>query len=421
MTDSFTFKFLGMMQLLKLQILAWIQNLSYSKPVDGLLETQAETPVETPVKTSVTSKNALPEKQSSNYEVPRPIKPPIIYVTDEESQQIADVANRLIEDYGTLDDNRFIEDLHLRAYKLMPERIVKVISDFAMNYGYDQYGTIILSNLIKVDQIALGSTPLTYEQVNNKTVLFYGFVSALIHAAARAYPIQQYYQREGGGYLHSVIPNSSKAYTQTGEAYKTPLALHTEDACLNSRADFLSFLYLRNEEETPSFLHSIRSHDISQPYMEKLFLPIYKFPLDANYDVKDKVISEKTVPVLDGNPVWPFMRFDAGEQLTKEANQSPEAFKALNTFVKEANDLTYKEYKPYSGDMVFVNNRIASHGRNNFEAGFKLVNGTLVPCEKRWMVRMMSVSDLMNFYKYSIATNPFFGIEKQFDDLFPIS
>ncbi len=384
-------------------------SLFYSQPGTGQV-------VQTIEKSSTSEINNTGE--SGYYEVPRPMAPLVVEVTAEERKAIIDTAVQLQARYGKYDNPAFTGMIHIHAYRLLPERILKMLSDLAADFSYQQFGAIVFRGLIDVDQDALGPTPDTWRETDLSKIKLYGFVSALIHGAARAVPIQQYYQRKGGGLLHSVIPNTQMADTQTGEGSATQLYVHTEDACLTSAADYLSFLYLRNEEEAPSMLHSVRSHDLCKPYVDILYKPIFKCPLDGNYSSSDKAGKEKSAPVLFGNDTLPFMRFDPAEQLSSSANQTPEAFDALSAFWSDAEKLIFKGYVPSSGDLVFVNNKMVSHGRSAFVAGFKKVDGILVPCEKRWMLRMMSTANLMAFYRYAHPENPYLGWEKQYDILF---
>ncbi len=355
---------------------------------------------------------------NGHFDVPRPMYPIVVSVTNDERKAILEVAEQLKSQYGRFDDSKFIEMLHIHAYRMLPERVIKLLSDFASDFGYRQFGAIIFRGLVEVNYEMLGPTPETWRETDFSKIQIYGFISALLHAAARAVPIQQFYQRKGGGFLHSVIPNTQMADTQTGEGSATQLYVHTEDACLTSAADYLSFLYLRNEEGAPSMLHSVRSHDLCKPYIDALYKPIFKCPLDANYSGSEKISKGRSAPILFGNNTLPFMRFDPAEQLSASADQTQEALEAVSAFWSDAEGLIFKEFIPSSGDLVFVNNKMVSHGRSAFTAGYKNVNGTLIPCEKRWMLRMMSTANLMTFYRYAHPENPYLGFEKQYDELF---
>lgn len=360
----------------------------------------------------------LTRNEDTFKDVPSSTAPLIIEVTNDERQKIMLIGKTLLKEYIKFSDPVFISMLFIIAHKHMPERIVKILSDFASDFGYDQFGAIVFRGLVEVDQNDIGPTPPTWRETDFKKIQVYGFISALMHACVRAIPIELYYQRKGGGTMHSVIPNNSMAETQTGEGSATVLFVHTEDPCLNSKADFLSFLFLRNEEAVPSTLYSLRTLDLCKPYVETLMRPIFKFPLDGNYTGSDKSGGLTTASILSGNRTLPFMRFDPVEQLPPEANQIPEAQYALEQFWKDAQSSIYQDFIPCSGDMVFVNNRIVAHGRSLFMAGYKKVGNELIPCEKRWMLRMMSTANLMDFYEYAHPENPYLSMEKHFGELF---
>jgi hypothetical protein len=210
------------------------------------------------------------------------------------------------------------------------------------------------------------------------------------------------------------------AATQTGSGSKTDLYVHTEDAFLSNQADFLSFLYLRNEERVPSTLYSIRSHGEVNETMEKLFDPIYQCPKDANYD-EDQAIPGPTASVLYGNKQLPFIRFDAAEQIFNEnAGQTPEALYNLTEFWNEAKELINSEYVPNSGDVIFVNNHLCAHGRSAFVAGQREENGKIVKCERRQMLRMMSKTSLIHMRSVTQTNNPYFIMEEHLGKIFDL-
>ncbi|MFL9829752.1 hypothetical protein ABS764_02715 [Flavobacterium sp. ST-87] len=207
------------------------------------------------------------------------------------------------------------------------------------------------------------------------------------------------------------------AATQTGSGSKTDLYVHTEDAFLHNQADFLSFLYLRNEEKVPSSLYSIRSHGAINETMEKLFEAIYQCPKDANYD-EDATVGP-TTSVLYGNKKFPFIRFDAAEQIFNDnAGQTPETLYNLTEFWNEAKELINSEYIPNSGDLIFVNNHLCAHGRNAFVAGQREENGEILKCERRQMLRMMSKTSLIHIRSVTQTNDPYFVMEEHLGQIF---
>jgi L-asparagine oxygenase len=348
-------------------------------------------------------------------EVPRPMVPQRIIVTPRERQQIDDLGRHLIKLYGHYNNSLFVAALYMHAFQDMPKRLIKILSAFASDFSYHQFGALVFVGLVTVDQDELGPTPKTYKEADPAKTVAYGFISMLMHALVRGFPIMQQQQREGkkGGLLHPIIPNPDMAATQTGEG-TVELAVHTEDPYLYSAARFISMMFLRNFEQAPSMLYSIRSHDLTKSYVDDLFKKIYLFPLDDNFPEEIKNKYKTTEAVLWGNKTLPFLRYDPVEQLRKNAGQTPEAFNTLQQFEADAKLMIYQGYIPQAGDFVMINNLLCCHGRGSFEAGVTLVDGVKVPCEKRFMLRMMSAGSAIDNFQYTHEQTHNLVIEKHF-------
>jgi L-asparagine oxygenase len=350
-------------------------------------------------------------------EVDRPLVPKRIIVMPRERQKIADLAEWLHRKYGHFDDPLFNQRLYEIAYQKMPKRIVRVLSAFAGDFSYHQYGAIVFTGLVSIDQDKLGPTPATYNEADNEKTINYGFISALMHGLVRGVMIMQQQQRMGkkGGLLHHIIPNPDKVDSQTGEG-TVKLEVHTEDPYLYAAARFLSMMFLRNYEQAPSMLYSIRSHDLTKSYVEDLFKKDFLFPLDDNFPDAEKNKYKTKESVLWGNPVLPFLRYDPSEQQGEKSEQSEEAKGTLDRFGADVRPLIYQEYIPQPGDFVMVNNLLCCHGRGAFEAGVTWVNGFKVPCEKRWMLRMMSAGSAIDNFPYIHEQTRNLVIEKHFGE-----
>lgn len=349
----------------------------------------------------------------------RPMQPPIITVTPAEKKSIYQVADILAQAYKSYEDPEYLRNLHLHAYQFLPDRIIKTLSAFGTDFSPAQYGAIVLKGMVDVDQELLGPTPPRWQEVNYRKLNHYGFICSLLHGVVPARPVQYYSQRQGGGLMHAIIPDEKMTHSQTGAGSKTDLYVHTEDAFLFNPADFLSFLYLRNEEQVPSTLYSIRSHGENREVLKPLFKSIYRCPQDANYSPVESNPVDTLTPVLYGNKDWPFIRFDAAEQIfNPDAGQSPEAMDYLLAYWAEAEKMIYNDFTPQAGDLIFVNNHLCAHGRNAFEAGIKLVNGQKVPCERRQMMRMMSKASLISIRHVTHVNNPSLIMERHLGELF---
>jgi L-asparagine oxygenase len=344
-----------------------------------------------------------------------PMAPLIIEVSPVERAIIKSSALQLQKEFGHYESPAYIASLHLNAYYLLPERIAALLSNLSTDFSSQQYGAIVFKGLVDVDQDALGPTPASWKEADDNKHNLYGFISSLLHGAVPSKPVQYYVQRKGGGILHAIIPEESMSFSQTGAGSKTDLFVHTEDAFLYHPADFLSFLYLRNEEQVNSTLYSIRSHGETDELMKELFRTIYKCPKDANFDPEEALAQQETTAVLYGNIKRPFIRFDAAEQIYNEqADQTPEALDILKKFWAKAKHLIYDQFIPNAGDLIFVNNHLCAHGRTAFQAGVREVDGKIVPCERRQMLRMMSKSSLIHVQSVAHPENPFMIMEDHY-------
>lgn len=359
-------------------------------------------------------------KQEQDIGIMPPMSPPVIIITADERAEITRMGKALKEKYGSYENPEYIAMLHLNAYRLLPERIARLLMQMGTDFSPRQYGAIILKGLVDVDQTALGPTPPSWREMDKERMLEYGFISSLLHGAVPSKPVEYFAQRKGGGLLHAIIPEKEMAFSQTGSGSRTELFVHTEDAFLFNPADFLSFLYVRNEEQVPSMLYSIRSHGHPGNALQPLFAPIYKCPKDANYAQEEATGEGTLTSVLYGNPEAPFIRFDAAEQIyNKDAGQSDEAMEHLVNFWQEARNLIYDGFIPEAGDLIFVNNHLCAHGRNAFTAGFRNENGNMVPCERRMMLRMMSKTSLIHIQSVVHPENPYLVMEEHYGKIYP--
>ncbi|MEN7551483.1 hypothetical protein AAG747_26435 [Rapidithrix thailandica] len=351
-----------------------------------------------------------------------PTSPLIIDIQPKERNIIMGIGGLLSRSFDSYENPNFISKIHIYAFQLLPERITNILSSFGADFSASQYGAIVFRGLVDVDQEVLGKTPARWQETDYRKLKNYGFICSLLHGAIPSKPVQYFAQRKGGGIMHAIIPDAGMEYTQTGSGSKTDLYVHTEDAFLYNQADFISLLYLRNEEEVPSSLYSIRSHGSMENKMQELFEPIYKCPKDANYDVDNDETSEELTSIFYGNKKWPFMRFDAAEQIFNEkVKQSPRALNHLLDFWEKSKALIYNSFVPDAGDLVFLNNHLCAHGRSAFVAGMKMKDGKAVKCERRQMLRMMSKTSLINIREVTHTDDPYLIMEEHYGKLFDLS
>ena len=146
--------------------------------------------------------------------------------------EITYIGKKLKRKYQDYENPEFISTLHLNAFKLLPERIARILSSFGTDFTAQQYGAIVLRGLIEIGQEELGPTPPSWQETDYNKIVEYGFISSLLHGAVPSKPVEYFAQRKGGGLMHAIIPDEKMTHTQTGSGSRTDLFVHTEDAFL---------------------------------------------------------------------------------------------------------------------------------------------------------------------------------------------
>jgi len=337
-----------------------------------------------------------------------PTAPEIVQVTDDERDHIARATELLLQKYSSIDAPEFGRMLPALAGQYLPERLYTLLADFRDAFQHTDYGALILKTVVKVNQDKLGPTPARWQEAKRERVKSYEFITALIHSVFGGSLAQFYYQRKGGGFSHSVIQDPKMKETETAVG-EVELKLHTEGSNLDHTADFITFLWLRNNERVPCHLFSIRSLDLAEKRYEKILRePIFKKPLSGNLASQTQRWADQTIPVLYGNPKHPWLRVDFVEQLGLGANQSQRAQQALEAFEQDVQAATYTAFVPDGGDLCVLNNKMCAHGRGPVQTG---VDPNASAVEKRWMLRMMSVVDRFAFYETAHPRYPYFSKE----------
>jgi L-asparagine oxygenase len=330
-----------------------------------------------------------------------PKKPRVVQISKTAQGKVRKAAEYLHSKYGSISNPLLRVLLPREAALLLPDEVYLELAHFKEAFGYSDYGAIVFKGFWDVNQQSAGATPAKW-QVAEKTqeIVLMELAFALVHAALGGNMIQYKCQRGGGGFTHQVIPDLTMADTQTGSGSAQDLSIHTEDAGLQTSAEFISLCWIRNNEQVPSYLSSVRSIDWYELEELETMLrkPIFTFYPDANYRYKPEIsdfLHRSKMPILFGNDIHPWIRTDNVEMLGKQDNCEAEI--ALQWLEREIQANIFSGFTPEAGDMVVINNRMCGHGRGKFKAGFDL-SGNAV--ERRWMLRMMSHTSPISTYKF---------------------
>jgi L-asparagine oxygenase len=195
------------------------------------------------------------------------------------------------------------------------------------------------------------------------------------------------YEAEGAGRLfQDVVPNPALADRQQSQSSAVELECHTEQAFSPLRPDWLSLACLRDDPRAVTYLMSARALTAALPHADiaRLREPLWELEVDESFrHAAEFVLGEHRgpVPVVHGPAHDPRIVFDSDlmSGVTSDAH-------ALLAEIARAYPRLRSAHVLRAGDILFVDNRRAVHGRSPFAARY---DGT-----DRFLVRGFVVASL---------------------------
>jgi Fe(II)/alpha-ketoglutarate-dependent arginine beta-hydroxylase len=191
---------------------------------------------------------------------------------------------------------------------------------------------------------------------------------------------------QGGRLVQDLLPTPGQEQTKSGNSSASTLDLHTEDAFHPYRCDYLGLLCLRNDDRIPTGYAELRADLLPEPHRRVLAEPRFVVRPDDTHLVGGGTpawLVDERVPLLFGGPDTPYLRFDDffAEPLPGDRDAAA-AIAALAAALGAAE----QDALLSPGDVLFVDNYRAVHGRRPFAARY---DGT-----DRWLKRISVSRDL---------------------------
>jgi len=272
--------------------------------------------------------------------------------------------------------NNYCKDLASKV----PERIYNKLLHFS-TYG-SETGFLLIKKF-PVYNNELPKTPLgNIYKIGETTILariqsiFLSIIGELIA-----------YEAEGYGRLfQDVVPIPTMHNMQTSLGSNTELEIHTEQAFSNLKPDVLSLSCLRGDENAFTYILPVQYiiNNVSKEEIELLRKPLWTTGVDLSFKLNGNEFIEGDIrgpmSIIQGTPEDPFLVFD--QDLMKGITPESQEFiqKLVNIYYKER-----IEYNLKPGDIIFIDNNRAVHGRSAF---FPLFDG-----QDRFLVRCFAVFD----------------------------
>lgn len=322
------------------------------------------------------------------------------------SRHEKDTARRITQSlataYPTVEDPNFLADVSLYAHDL-PRRLRKFLNDFRLSGGVPAHCVV---SGFPINKDGIGPTPSHWDQRSGISTtlpeeIFMMLCCALV-GDAFGWATQQ------GGYLvHDVIPVKGFENTEMGISSGGVLKWHTEDAFHNYRADHVAMMCLRNPDRTATTVGELDLSMLTQSEIDCLFEPRFMIRADVShkpefapdedrasdlseialrrsYEALARVEEDaEMVPILSGRRDAPYICADPIYAEVRHGDN--EAAAALHAF-EYAIDGQLNDVVLAPGDVLFVDNFKAVHGRQSFNAKY---DGS-----DRWLKRINVTSDL---------------------------
>jgi len=277
----------------------------------------------------------------------------------------------------TIDPNEY-PDLYCQKAKelsaMVPTRIINLLTSFAENGSTSGF---LLFRDLYFDDI-LPDTPIDNTQNIGSKTLFACIQSILLSIIAD--PLA--YEAECNGSLfQDVVPISETERIQTSTSSKTELEIHTEQAFSPLKPDILSLACIRGDPNALTHILTLNTifEYISLDDLELLFRPLWLIGVDYSFKKNKEVFLAGNIrgpmSILSGSILDPKLVFDQDLMtgLTDKAKYM------MEKIIKIYYEHRYS-YNLQKGEIIFIDNNRAVHGRSSFSPKYDKNDRFLIRC-----------------------------------------
>lgn len=288
-------------------------------------------------------------------------------LTESESEVVAELADDLVPHFlgggsplspGLLD----------AATRRLPPRV----SGWLQAGGARRSSHALVVRNCPVRPAELDATPLHWVDAETTGSQFNACVLLLLaRPLGRAFGWES---QQNGRVVTDVVPSPGLEESLVSSSSRAELGWHSEDAFSDDRADFVALSCLRAAEGGATTVSFIEGKQLTDEVLQTLTEPRFVIAADDAHDLAST--ATPSVPVVQGgNPYQ--LRVD--RDFTSVAEGDTDAASALETLF-EAIDQNVQDLALVPGDVAFIDNTLAVHGRRSFTPRF---DGT-----DRWLKRV---------------------------------
>ncbi|MEV6558529.1 guanitoxin biosynthesis L-enduracididine beta-hydroxylase GntD [Nocardia sp. NPDC051756] len=303
-----------------------------------------------------------------------------------EGAELLDIAQQAADTYGDPLTDEFYDQAWPHS-RLLPAGLRGFLDDFRRF----EPSAACLVHGIPVDDDQLGATPAHWrDAIAGETARRQEIILALC-GMVLGEPCGWATLQEGC-IVQNVLPIKGDEIRQSGYGSESLLEFHTEDGFHPNRCDYLMLLGLRNSDQVPTIVASVRDTRLTERDRRILAEDrYYIFPdtehirqlssHDENHpaleQLRRKLANPTPTSVLFGDSVSPYMRIDRPFMSCVDNDQ--EAAAALDRFMVELTRVQ-QDVVVGPGSLLIMDNYLAAHGRRPFRARY---DGT-----DRWLKKL---------------------------------
>lgn len=302
-------------------------------------------------------------------------------LTAADNAALSQIAVEIVTTYDTIEDPELLRRAPVLAGAL-PQQIRSFLDDFRLR----EPSALCLLSGLSVDLDTLGPTPEHWRDSQYDSPAFAQEIIFLLCATVLG-DVFGWATQQDARITHDVLPIRGHEHYELGSNSRQHLSWHTEDAFHPCRGDYVSLMCLKNPDQVATTVCDATDLDWSALDVDALVEPEFTQlpdnshkPENASESTGDptvdrlrarsfQIIEEWNTnpvkrPVLFGDPHSPYMALDPYHMKTEGwSERHRRAFEELCSEIEKK----MISVRLIPGDMVFIDNFRAVHGRSSFE------------------------------------------------------
>ncbi|MFC8076433.1 guanitoxin biosynthesis L-enduracididine beta-hydroxylase GntD [Streptomyces sp. NPDC057307] len=269
------------------------------------------------------------------------------------------------------------------------------LTRFLRTFQLTEPAAAVVVRGFQVDDARIGSTPPHWSKQadpasTRREEFFFMLVASLLGEPFGWSTLQH------GNLVHNVVPISGEEHQQSGHGSADHLEWHTEDGFHPYRCDYLSLMGMRNHGAVPTTYASVVSLDLPEEVTRVLSEPRFLIRPDDEHvrnaradtmrprsTIQQAADAPVPAAILFGGADLPYLRIDP--YFMSALPGDSRAADALELVTKQL-EANLQHIVVRAGEILFIDNFRAVHGRRSFHATY---DGT-----DRWLKKIVVSSDL---------------------------